>query len=273
MTRQFSLAHFTLFECAPPELARIASQAGYDFIGLRVIPIDRPGEPRYQLAEDGRLRRETKQALADTGIRLLDIEIAQISERLDPQVYLPTLEVAADLGARFLLAAAWTPDRACVIDRFGALCELAQPLGITVVLEFMSFADVATLGQAIDIVRSAGRENAGILIDALHCHSAGTSLEDLTTTPPEWIHYAHICDAAGEIPKTREGRQRIAREQRLFPGEGGIDVAGLVNRLPPDIVYALEVPNPDRVRALGAQEYARQCLAVSRNYLNERTFR
>jgi sugar phosphate isomerase/epimerase len=273
MTRQFSLAHFTLFDCPPPEFARIAAEAGYDFIGLRVIPIDRPGEPRYLLAEDGKLRQETKRALADTGIRLLDIEIAQISERLDPRVYLPTLEAAADLGARFLLTAAWTPDRACVIDRFGALCELAQPLGITVMLEFMSFADVATLGQAMDIVHSAGRENAGVLIDTLHCHSAGTSLEDLTTIPAKWIHYAHICDAAVEIPPTPEGRRRIAREQRLFPGEGGIDVAGIVNRLPPDIIYALEVPNPERVRALGAQEYARQCLAASRHYLSEHSFR
>ena len=269
MTRQFSLAHFTLFDCPPPELARIASQAGYDFIGLRVIPIDRPGEPRYLLAEDGRLRKETKRALADTGIKLLDIEIAQISERLDPRAYLPTLETAADLGARFLLTAAWTPDRACVIDRFGALCELAQPLGITVVLEFMSFSDVATLGQALDIVQTAGRENAGVLVDALHCHSAGTSLDDLAAIPTKWIHYAHICDAVADVPNTREGRQRIAREQRLFPGEGGVDVAGIVKRLPPDIVYALEVPNPQRVKELGAEEYARQCLAASRHYLQE----
>jgi sugar phosphate isomerase/epimerase len=273
MTRQFSFAHFTLFDCPPPEFARIASQTGYDFIGLRVIPIDRPGEPRYHLAEDGRLRQETKRALADTGIRLLDIEIAQISERLDPRVYLPTLEAAADLGARFLLTAAWTSDRACVIDRFGALCELAQPLGITVVLEFISFADVATLGQAMDIVQSAGRENAGILIDTLHCHSAGTSLEHLSTIPAKWIHYAHICDAAVDVPHTREGRQRIAREQRLLPGEGAIDIAGIVNRLPPNIIYALEVPNPGRVKAVGAREYARQCLAASRHYLSEHTFR
>jgi len=269
MNRQFSLAHFTLFGCPPPELARTASHAGYDFIGLRVIPIDRPGEPRYQLAEDHKLRRETKRALAETGVKLLDIELAQISERLDPRAYLPTLEAAADLGARFLLTAAWTPDRAVVIDRFAALCELARPLDITVVLEFMSFSDVATLAQAVDVVQTAGVDNAGILVDTLHCHSAGTPLEDLGAIPPEWLHYAHVCDAVADVPETREGRLRIAREQRLFPGEGGIDVAGIVKRLPPNIVYALEVPNPERVKALGAEEYARQCLAASRQYLQE----
>ena len=269
MSGQFSLAHFSLFECPPPDLAHIAARAGYDFIGLRVIPIDRPGEPRYRLAGDGTLRRATKQALADTGIKLLDIEIAQISERLDPRAYLPTLEAAADLGARFLLTAVWTPDRSCAIDRFGALCDLARPLGITPVLEFMSFSDVATLAQAVDVVHAAGRENAGILVDTLHCHSAGTNLEDLATIPQKWIHYTHVCDAVADVPETREGRQRIAREQRLFPGEGGIDVAGIVKHLPPDIVYALEVPNPGRVKVLGVEEYARRCLAASRHYLQE----
>lgn len=269
MSPQFSLAHFTLFGCPPPDLARIASRTGYDCIGLRVIPIDRPGEPRYQLAEDDTLRQETKRALADTGIKLLDIEIAQISEHLDPRAYLPTLEAAADLGARFLLTAVWTPDRSCAIDRFGALCELARPLGITPVLEFMSFSDVATLAQAVDVVQTAGQENAGLLIDTLHCHSAATNLGDLATIPEKWIHYVHICDAVADVPETREGRQRIAREQRLFPGEGAIDVAGIVKHLPPDIVYALEVPNPERVNALGAEEYARRCLAASRDYLQE----
>ena len=62
MTREFSLAHFTLLDRPPPELARVAARAGYDFIGLRLIPLDRPGEPRYPLAEDRQLRAETRRA-------------------------------------------------------------------------------------------------------------------------------------------------------------------------------------------------------------------
>jgi sugar phosphate isomerase/epimerase len=267
MTREFSLAHFTLLDCPPPEFVRIAATAGYDFAGLRLIPVDRPGEPRYVLAENRALRRETAYAFADTGIRLLDIEVAQISESFDARACLPALDAAADLGARSLLATVWTPDRNRAIDGFSTLCELAQPFDMTVMLEFISFADLATLGQAVDVVRASGCSNVGILVDTLHCHLAHTSLDDLATLPAKWLPYAHLCDAPAGIPPTRDARRRIAREGRLLPGEGAIDVAGIVSRLPPASILSIEAPNPARAKAVGAQQYAVNCLAAAKRCL------
>jgi sugar phosphate isomerase/epimerase len=264
MGREFSLAHFTLIDCPPPAFAVIAARAGYDYVGLRIIPFDRPGEPRYLLGEDRTLFRETKQALADTGIRLLDIELAQISDQLNPRVYLPALEAGACLGAAYLLTTVWTTDRSRVIDTFGALCDLAAPLGLAVVLEFVSFADLATLDGAVDIVNSSGRGNAGILLDTLHCHLAATSLEDIAALPHRWLPYVHVCDAPPEIPATRDERRQLAREGRLLPGEGVIDVAGIVGRLPQTTIVAVEVPNPQRARTMGAQEYATRSLLAAK---------
>lgn len=269
MKREFSLAHFTLLDCPPPELATIAAGAGYDYIGLRLIPLERPGEPRYLLSEDRAMLRETRQALADTGIRLLDIEIAQISEELDPRAYVPALEVGASLGARFVLTTVWTTDRGRVVDLFSALCDLAEPLGLTAVLEFVSFADLATLDQAADIVGSSQRRNAGILIDTLHCHLAGTSLDRIAALPAGWLPYAHICDAPVDIPSTREGRRQLAREYRLLPGEGVVDVAGIVSRLPETTILSVEAPNPARARAMGAQAYAARSLVAAQSCVSK----
>lgn len=265
---RFSLAHLTLLDVPPPELVEVAARAGYDLVGLRLISMNRPGEPRYPLAEAPGLLRRTKRALAETGVRLLDVEVAQITEDFDPRGYLPPLDVAAELGAQFVLASAWTPDQMVVIRGFAALCDLARPFGLTVMLEFMRFSDVSTLKQAIEVVRRCRRSNAGILVDALHFHFARTRLSDLADVPANWLPYVHLCDGPGKIPATLQGLRRIARRERLFPGEGDIDVAGIVNQLPANITYAIEAPNPARVKALGVEEYARRSFETAKRFLD-----
>jgi sugar phosphate isomerase/epimerase len=267
---RLSLAHFTLLDRPPPEFVRIAARSGYDFVGLRMMPMNRPGEPRYELAEDPDLLRQTKRALTETGIRLLDVEVAQIREGLDPGSYVPAMEVAAELGARFVLASVWTPNRPFVADCFGALCDLAKPLGLTVVLEFMSFSDVATLTEALEVVRKACRSNAGVLIDTLHFHLSRCSLRDLMDVPPSWVSYVHVSDGRAPFPATYDELRRVAREERLFPGEGDVDVHGILQALPAGITYAVEVANPTRAKALGAQRHARLSFETVKRFLDIR---
>ena len=46
--RTFSLAHLTLLDVPPPELVRIAASSGYDYVGLRTIPLHLSGEAVYE---------------------------------------------------------------------------------------------------------------------------------------------------------------------------------------------------------------------------------
>ena len=57
------------------------------------------------------------------------------------------------------------------------------------------------------------------------------------------------------------------REERLYPGEGAIDIAGILGRLPADLVCAIELPNRERLRQLGPEAFARQCLEHTKRYL------
>ena len=156
-TRKFSLAHLTLLAAPPPELIRIAARTGYDFVGLRLIPLGLPGEVAYVPHEDAMMRRNIKAAIRDTGVQVLDIELARIIEAPGPDSYLPALEMAAELGAKHVLSSVWMHDRHQVIERFARLCEVAKPLGLTVNLEFVSSTEWNTLEGALgSITQVAG---------------------------------------------------------------------------------------------------------------------
>jgi len=150
--RKFSLAHLTILDAPPPALIRIAARAGYDFVGLRLIPLGLPGEPRYEPHEDVVMRREIKAAIDETGVRVLDVELARILEAPAPESYLPAFETAAELGAEHVLSSVWIRDRNQVIERFARLCDVARPLGLTVNLEFVSSTEWNSLDGVLDVV-------------------------------------------------------------------------------------------------------------------------
>ncbi len=265
MTKQYSLAHLTVLKCPPPEMVHLAQRTGYDFISPRIIPLGTTGEPRYLLADDNVLMRQTKAALAATGIKVHDIELARIADGLDVRTYLPAFEAAAELGARCVLASAWTTNRNFVVECYAALCGLAKPFGLTVDLEFPSFSAVANLRDAADVLRAADCENCGIMVDTLYMAHSRVAPEELDGIPRHWFHFAHLCDAPPEIPATREGMIQIARGARLYAGEGAIDIAAILNRIP-EIPYSIELPNDKRVEELGYEEHARRCVQAAKRY-------
>ncbi|MBP2634307.1 MAG: xylose isomerase protein [Firmicutes bacterium] len=266
MTTQFSLAHLTVLGCAPPEMIYIASRAGYDFVSIRPIYMGLPGEPNYALADNKEMLKQTKTALVDTGIKLLDIELAKVADNIDPKKYVPAFEVAAELGGRHVLSSIWTPERNFAIECFSEICDLAKTYGLTVELEYVPIASVNTLAGALDVLHTANRDNAGIMIDIHHFHRAGDKLEELAAIPREKLRFVHLCDAPAEIPGTKEEMTRILREARSYVGEGGIDVAAIIHQLP-ELPYSIELPNLARVKELGYGEHAKRCLQTAKDYL------
>jgi len=262
----YSLAHLTALSLSPPELVDAAAEAGYRFVGLRLTRVT-PQEPHYPLATDPALMRSTKARLAATGIEVLDIELARISPDRTPRDYVRFLEAGAELGARHVITQLPDPDRARKIDRFAELCELARPFGLTIDLEFPSWTETPDLREAVRVLRAADQPNAGILVDLLHFARSGSSVADLRQLPAHWFHFVHVCDAPAGVPPTTEGLIHTARFERLFPGEGGIDVRGILDALPAGLPYALEIPRATLVAQVGAKEHARQALATTRDHL------
>ena len=137
---------------------------------------------------------------------------------------------------------------------------------MSVALEFPSFSRLRNLREVADIVQAANRPNGGILVDTLYMHMSRVNLSELETLPPEWFSFIHISDVLPGIPDTSTGMIQIARDARLYPGEGYIDFAAIIERLPL-VDYSIEIPNRSRLVELGCEEHARRCLQAAKRTL------
>lgn len=209
--------------------------------------------------------RETKSALAATGLNLHDIELARIADGVSVKSYRPALETAGELGARRVISSIWTSDKNFAHDSLAELCDLAATVGLSVSLEFVTWSTLASLREAILLHRVVNRKNLGLLIDVLHFNRSRTIPEELGGVPREWFYFAHISDAPKQIPATVEGLFQEGREGHLYPGEGGMDISAIVSRMP-EVPYSLEIPNLTRVKELGYEEHARRCLESAKKY-------
>ena len=266
MTRPIALAALTVLELTPPQMVDCAARAGYSHLGLRLIPAT-PNEPQHATIGDTPLMREVMVRLAATGIGVLDVEILRLQPDTDVRDFLPVLETAARVGARNALIAGNDPEEARLIDHFGALCDLAAPFGITPSIEPMPWTDCRDFAQGARIVRAVNRANAGLLIDPIHFDRGGSHANEIGRVPPAWLHYAQLCDAPAARPTDSATLLLQARAERLLPGAGGLDLAGILRALPVTTPLSLEIPMATLALTVPALERARLALAATRALL------
>ncbi|MFO1311695.1 MAG: TIM barrel protein [Burkholderiales bacterium] len=266
MPRIFSLSALTVLELPPQDMVACARDAGYSHVGLRLVPAT-PDEPSYDTVGDTPVVREILARLGDTGIATLDVEILRLKPETRVPDFLPVLETAARLGARHALVAGNDPDEARLTDNLAALCDLAAPLGIAPCLEPMPWTDAKDFAQAARIVGNAGRDNAGVLIDPLHFDRGGSVASEIAKVPRSWIRYVQMCDAPAERPTTLDGLLHHARAERLLPGEGGLDLAGILRAIPGDTPISMEIPQATLARTVPAVERARRALEATKRLL------
>jgi sugar phosphate isomerase/epimerase len=255
--RALSLSALTVLELTPPQMVECAAEAGYDFVGLRLLPAT-DHEVRHEIVGDTPLKRETLARLKDTGVRVLDAEILRLKPDTDIAAYKPMLETAAELGARYVLVAGNDPDEARTAERLAQLCELAAPLGLTPSLEPMPWTDAKDITQAARIVKASGAMNTGLIIDPLHFDRAGSSTDELRALPREYFGYVQFCDAPAERPNDLQTLLYQARCERMIPGEGGLDLAGILRALPNGLPISIEAPMEGWARTANAVQRARR---------------
>ncbi|HEX6689578.1 MAG TPA: TIM barrel protein [Burkholderiales bacterium] len=253
MKRKLGLAALTCLELAPPDLVSAAAAASYDCVGLRLIGVAGQVLPKFE-------QRELERRLADTGLKVLDVEIF----RLDPQTVVvafePALAVAQRIGATEILVHGADADEVRLIDSFARLCELAGKYGVRANLEPMPWVEISTVAKAKRIVKGT---NGAVLVDAIHFYRADNSFEDLQGAP---MRYVQFCDAHPGRPADVQEIIRQARGDRLFPGEGALDLRGLLRALPGDLPLSLEIPVARKIEPF---ERAKQAMVATRRFLGE----
>lgn len=245
MTRPLSIAHLTLLELSPPELIRVAGQAGFSSVGLRLIAVT-DTTPGYALMDDPKMMRDTLLAMQETGVTVNDIEFVRMTPDFDPFAMEPFLSAGAELGAKYIVVAPYDPDLSRLADNLATFATFALGFGLTPVLEFFPWTNIPDLQSALDVVEKANNPNIGILLDTLHFDRSGSTLAGLSPAELDRIPFVHLCDAVVQSSYLETELLHTARGARLIPGEGDIPLSVILTQLPCNIPIALEIPVEDR---------------------------
>ncbi|PXY36625.1 sugar phosphate isomerase/epimerase family protein [Prauserella flavalba] len=271
------LAHLTLLRLSPPDLVGAAAEAGYDFVGVRVRAAT-AGEHQYPMAAGSPMSRETVRRLADTGLRVRDIEFLTLGPDTVAADWRPALDAGAALGASTVSVAAADPDRSRLTDTLAALTDDALPLGLRPTLEPISYQPVSTVAEAAALASATG---AAVLLDALHVQRGGSPLDDVRALDPDLVPVVQLCDGPlaapahldlpAELPMGMRADGSVlqveARVRRELVGDGELPLRELVTAVPDGTPLSVEVPHAALQAVLPPVEFARRNLDAVRRLL------
>ncbi|MEU9361971.1 TIM barrel protein [Streptomyces sp. NPDC048301] len=116
-------------------------------------------------------------------------------------------------------------DDALAAGQLRRLAELAEEHGIRVAYEALAWGrHVDTYEHAWRIVESADHPALGICLDSFHILARGSDTTGIEAIPGEKIFFVQLADA----PLMSLDVLQWSRHHRCFPGQGDLDVTGLV---------------------------------------------
>ena len=140
------------------------------------------------------------------------------------------LAIASEIGAvAFTALGPFQPGIGLeeVARSFGDLCDRAGEFGARVHLEFMPGTAVVDLRGALDVIEAADRANGGVLVDTFHFFRGNPDMSVLAQLPGDRVFAVQVSDA----PASFHGDYGEATFHRLLPGDGAIDLPGILGAL------------------------------------------
>lgn len=236
-----SLAYITVDHADPVEQVEAAAAAGFDAVGLRALqPTGRPLAHEL-IGRPERIRAIVEACLAQH-MTILDLEVATLTADFDIEQMLPFLDVAAELGAQWVQLVGEDGDLARATGHGARFVAAAAERGLRVALEFMRFRSIDSIATASAMLDQIDSPAAALLVDALHLMRSGGKVADLAALPAGRVAYLQLCDAPA-LPPANDDYVFEARNNRLYPGEGGLPLADMLRALPADTPISLEVPH------------------------------
>lgn len=233
MTRKLSLASGILPEFGAVDVVEAGASAGFDAVGLWIDPAEWTPQST----------RETRGALARTGMPVLDVEVVWIKPDTALDDHRKVIDAGAELGAANVLCVSSHPDPGVTAETLAALCRHAEGSGMRVALEFGIFTEVRNLKQALGVIGQVDHPLAAVLVDPIHVDRSGTTVAEVAAIDRALLPYAQFCDARALRPDHADFAAVIAdavdfREQC---GEGVLPLAALLEALPPNIPLSIEL--------------------------------
>lgn len=211
------------------------TQAGFTGMGLWHADLERILQ-KYSL-------EEMKSIFDDNGIQHIELEFL-IDWFLDD----PVRKAESDRMRALLMEAAEVLDARHIkvgdffnepihmdhlIECFSKLCDEAAERNTKILYEFMPFANVHCLEDALTLMRGADRQNGGVILDIWHMVLMNITNDMLSTFPSKYILGVELND--GKIPM-QEDLLDATINKRLLCGEGDFDIGGFL-KVVADIGY------------------------------------
>lgn len=266
--RRFSMSYLTAPVASPLESIRIASEVGYDHVGLRIHPTAAADAPSPLLG-DRALVAGCQRLLDDTGLTVTEVESWMIRRDFDLKQSPAAMEIAAMLGTPRLIAVAdmrGAIEQAEIEDRFAAFAELASGFGLGVDFEPIAHRAAGTLVEALAVVAAGAAHGAGLILDMLHIDRMGISPAELAAVDRSLLHNIHLCDAPPKPDDLATMVQHSAFDRDL-PGDGALPLKAYLHALPADRPLSLEIPMTRLAETVSPKERARRCLDASKRLI------
>jgi sugar phosphate isomerase/epimerase len=233
-----ALAPLTLHRPQPLDVIAAAGAVGFDLTGIQfrtygqqVSPL--LGDPDFVVA--------TKQALAASGVAVLEVSNVILEENFLGEEATAFAAFAAAVGARVIQVVGWDDvfDRA--VESLAFVADRAADVGVEVVVEFMPYSQTKTLGDALSLVRATERSNVKLLLDSLHLFRSGGTVAEAAAVDPGYFGVIQLSDAPARSPEFENLRPESVGN-RLVPGTGELPLRELLAVLPDGLPVSLEVP-------------------------------
>lgn len=243
------------------ERCEAAAAAGFSGIGLHADDLPRTLAAGVDVGE-------MQAVLRINGLQIVEIEFLGGWVLGEGGALAPTLSgveaVAEAFGGRHVSAGEFRGDER--LDTDAALTAAAESLranadrlarrGLLVAVEAFPWSALANPGIAVEIIRRAAAPTAGLMIDVWHFFNSGATVDQLTDLPGAGVVAVQLNDG----PLVHDDFLTHARAQRKLPGEGELDVVGLIRAVQRTGYvgpYCVEA-NTAELRALPVMEAAKR---------------
>jgi len=245
-----------------PEFARLAARTGFGGVDVSLAAAMKEGVDA------------TRSLFSELKIKPSNVNLPVTFSRDEPafQASLKKLDEAAAFCAAvqcptllgILPPASQTPKRELrkiIKDRLSAISEILLRSKLRLGLEFLGPLHLRTaqphefiwrMDEALEFSKECG-PNIGLLLDVWHWHHAGATIADIFEAGTARIFHVHLSDCQ-KMPA-----EQVRDNQRVFPGEGVIDLPGFFRALKKIGYYDGVSPEPiGRIpKEMSAEEGAR----------------
>ncbi|HEX3085288.1 MAG TPA: sugar phosphate isomerase/epimerase [Pyrinomonadaceae bacterium] len=231
---------------------RAAAAAGFDYVEIWAAKL------RKFLQENSAM--DLKALFAENGIRPLSINSIEHATLREPAAYVQIRaecqelsSIAETIGCPYIvvvpgkLPPGGLSSYEVIEESVGVLRELAsigERHGVALAFEFLGQRDcsVQTLELAAEILAKVNRRNVGLVLDAFHFHTGGSTIKMIDALDPKRLFIFHIDDAE-DLPL-----DQLTDAHRLLPGLGILplpEILAAFKRIGYDANASVEIFRPE----------------------------